>query len=542
MPNVVKKKLLTEDDLLNFCQEQKFVKFNSKDTGYQLALKVPTTFEVDNAVDENHRGMMKLKFKIFHTGLNRNKSYVSKEAAEKAMGTIADRPVLAAIHQLDDGSWDFEGHEMEIILDSDGNREIKYIESQVGSFSSEPAFWEHDDELNKDYVCAYAYISEEYTRACEIIRQKQGSKNSCELFIDDFSFNAKEKYLELNDFYVNASTLLGSHDDGTQIQEGMEGSRADIADFSVDHNSVKFDKDEKIIELLENMNKLLANFSDDKNNQKGGTTGKMFEELLKKYNKTVEDITFEYENLSDEELEAKFTEMFENDNTGTGDGNEPSGEGNNGGNSGPEGNPGGEEQTFTKMTRTYELSHDDIRYALYQLLSTYEDSDNDWYFINAVYDDHFTYENWNGDKIFGQKYIKDGDNVAFDGERYNLHRELLTDSEFAELQSMRSNYAALKEFKETAEKNELHNQREAILSDEKYSVLAENEAFSELKNNMDNYSLTDLEKEAKVIFADYVASVGEFSAKENKASGIKMFGNMNSKSKPKKRYGSLFDI
>lgn len=542
MPNVVKKKLLTEDDLLNFCQEQKFVKFSSKDTGYQLALKVPTTFEVDNAVDENHRGMMKLKFKIFHIGLNRNKSYVSKEAAEKAMGTIADRPVLAAIHQLDDGSWDFEGHEMEIILDGDGNREIKYIESQVGSFSSEPAFWEHDDELNKDYVCAYAYISEEYTRACEIIRQKQGSKNSCELFIDDFSFNAKEKYLELNDFYVNASTLLGSHDDGTQIQEGMEGSRADIADFSVDHNSVKFDKDEKIIELLENMNKLLANFSDDKNNQKGGTTGKMFEELLKKYNKTVEDITFEYENLSDEELEAKFTEMFENDNTGTGDGNEPSGEGNNGGNSGPEGNPGGEEQTFTKMTRTYELSHDDIRYALYQLLSTYEDSDNDWYFINAVYDDHFTYENWNGDKIFGQKYIKDGDNVAFDGERYNLHRELLTDSEFAELQSMRSNYAALKEFKETAEKNELHNQREAILSDEKYFVLAENEAFSELKNNMDNYSLTDLEKEAKVIFADYVASVGEFSAKENKANGIKMFGNMNSKSKPKKRYGSLFDI
>mgnify|MGYP006983164223 CR=1 FL=1 len=535
MPNVVKKKLLTEDDLLNFCQEQKFVKFNSKDTGYQLALKVPTTFEVDNAVDENHRGMMKLKFKIFHTGLNRNKSYVSKEAAEKAMGTIADRPVLAAIHQLDDGSWDFEGHEMEIILDGDGNREIKYIESQVGSFSSEPAFWEHDDELNKDYVCAYAYISEEYTRACEIIRQKQGSKNSCELFIDDFSFNAKEKYLELNDFYVNASTLLGSHDDGTQIQEGMEGSRADIADFSVDHNSVKFDKDEKIIELLENMNKLLANFSDDKNNQKGGTTGKMFEELLKKYNKTVEDITFEYENLSDEELEAKFAEMFENDNTGTG-------EGNNGGNSGPEGNPGGEEQTFEKMTRTYELSHDDIRYALYQLLSTYEDSDNDWYFINAVYDDHFTYENWNGDKIFGQKYEKDGDNVAFDGERYNLHRELLTDSEFAELQSMRSNYTALKEFKETAEKNELHNQREAILSDEKYSVLAENEAFAELKNNMDNYSLTDLEKEAKVIFADYVASVGEFSAKENKASGIKMFGNMNSKSKPKKRYGSLFDI
>ena len=52
-----------------------------------------TTFEIDDTVDENHRGMMRLKFRIFHTGLNRNKSYVSKDAAEKAMNTIADRPV-----------------------------------------------------------------------------------------------------------------------------------------------------------------------------------------------------------------------------------------------------------------------------------------------------------------------------------------------------------------------------------------------------------------------------------------------------------------
>lgn len=39
MPKVIKKKILTEDDLLKFCQEQKFAKFSSKDTGYQLALK-----------------------------------------------------------------------------------------------------------------------------------------------------------------------------------------------------------------------------------------------------------------------------------------------------------------------------------------------------------------------------------------------------------------------------------------------------------------------------------------------------------------------
>lgn len=567
MSKVIKKKILTEDDLLKFCQEQKFAKFSSKDTGYQLALKVPTTFEVDDTVDDNHRGMMKLKFRIFHTGLNRNKSYVSKESAEKAMNTIADRPVLAAIHQLDDGTWDFEGHEMEIVTDDKGNEELRYIESQVGSFSSEPAFWEHDDSLDKDYVCAYAYISEEYTRACEIIRAKQGSKNSCELFIDELSYNAKEKYLELNDFYVNASTLLGSRDDGTEIQEGMEGSRADIADFSVKNNSVKFDKDEKMIELLENLNKTLSNFNKEQNpvqtlSKEGGTNNNMtkFEELLAKYGKTAEDVTFDYAEMSDEELEAKFAEMFDDnnsdgDNSDDGESGEPSndGEGDEGA-SDPEDNSNGEgeSQNFEKLVRTFEISHEDTRYALYQLLSEYETADNEWYFINSVYDNHFTYENWNGDKIFGQNYTKDGDNVAFDGERYNLHRELLTDSEFAELQSMRSNYAALKEFKETAEKNELKAQKEEIINSDKYAVLAEkneegkytNEAFAKLVSEMDNYSLSDLETQIKVIHSDYVAEHSNFSASTdttNKTGSVKLFSNLNGKSKPKKRYGNLFD-
>lgn len=555
MSKVIKKKILTEDDLLKFCQEQNFAKFSSKDTGYQLALKVPTTFEIDDIVDDNHRGMMRLKFRIFHTGLNRNKSYVSKESAEKAMNTIADRPVLAAIHQLDDGTWDFEGHEMEIVKDEKGNEELRYIESQVGSFSSEPAFWEHDDSLDKDYVCAYAYISEEYTKACEIIRAKQGSKNSCELFIDELSYNAKEKYLELNDFYVNASTLLGSHNDGTEIQEGMEGSRADIADFSVNNNSVKFDKDEKMIELLENLNRTLSNFNKEQTlvqtkSKEGGTNNKMtkFEELLAKYGKTAEDITFDYAGMSDEDLEAKFAEMFDEDNSDEDNSdNEESGtpsndeEGDGEETSEPDSDEG-EGQTFEKIVRKYEISHEDTRYALYQLLVEYEAADNDWYFINAVYDDHFTYENWDGNKIFGQNYTKDGDNVAFDGERYNLHRELLTDSEFAELQSMRSNYAALKEFKETVEKNELRAKKEELLSNKKYSILESDEKFINLKNNMDNYSLEELEREAKVIKADYVDNMGIFALNDNsepigKTRALKLTSNKEPKKQP---YGNIF--
>lgn len=562
MPKVIKKKILTEDDLLKFCQEQKFAKFSSKDTDYQLALKVPTTFEVDDTVDENHRGMMRLKFRIFHTGLNRNKSYVSKEAAEKAMNTIADRPVLAAIHQLDDGSWDFEGHEMEIVKDDKGNEEHRYIESQVGSFSSEPAFWEHDDNLDKDYVCAYAYISEEYTKACEIIRAKQGSKNSCELFIDELSYNAKEKYLELNDFYVNASTLLGSHEDGTEIQEGMEGSRADIADFSVNNNSVKFDKDEKMIELLENLNKTLSNFNKEQTpvqtqSKEGGTNNKMtkFEELLAKYGKTAEDVTFDYAEMSDEELEAKFAEMFDNDNSdGDNSDNGESGETSNDGEGDGEcsSNPDGDEgESISKnelFNRLFEISFDDVKYALNNLCSVYR-NDSEWCYVSQVYENYFIMEDWDSNKYYKQSYEKDGDNISLSGERIEMFAMLLTESEKLSIEDMRSNYAALKEFKETAEKNELHAQKEAIINTDNYSVLTEKDSegnyvnadFAELVKTMDNYSVEDFETKVKVMHSDYMSAHTNFSSTDtNKNTNtVKMFTNVNSTKKKNSRYGNL---
>ena len=109
---------------------------------------------------------------------------------------------------------------------------------------------------------------------------------------------------------------------------------------------------------------------------------------------------------------------------------------------------------------------------------------------------------------------------------------------------MRSNYAELKAFKENVEKNELHSKKESLLADEKYSVLSDNEAFTELKKNMDNYSLDDLETKAKVIFADYVSSVGNFSlnsSNENKSHSIQLFGNPNTRRNSRSgRYGDIF--
>ena len=146
MGNQKKKRLLSIEDLVKFCEEQKLYSFNSKETGYKLSVQVPANFEVDENIDDDHRGMLKLKFRIFHTGLNRNGSYVSEDAAKNAMPTIKNRPILAYIHQLDDGSWDFESHNMEYIAHEDGTYEIEYLEKQIGSFDESEPFFEYDEE------------------------------------------------------------------------------------------------------------------------------------------------------------------------------------------------------------------------------------------------------------------------------------------------------------------------------------------------------------------------------------------------------------
>ena len=344
----------------------------------------------------------------------------------------------------------------------------------------------------------------------------------------------------------------------------MEGSRADIADFSVNNNSVKFDKDEKMIELLENLNKTLSNFNKEQTrvqtqSKEGGTYNKMtkFEELLAKYGKTAEDITFDYAEMSDEELEAKFAEMFDNgnsdgDNSDNGESGEPSndGEGEGEGASDADGDEGGNISKNELFNKLFEISFDEIRYALNNLCSVYR-NDSEWCYVSQVYENYFIMEDWDSDKYYKQSYEKDGDNISLSGERIEMFAMLLTESEKLSIEDMRSNYAALKEFKEIAEKNELHAQKEAIINANNYSVLTEKDSegnyvnadFAELVKTMDNYSVEDFETKVKVMHSDYMSAHANFSSTDTKknTNSVKILTNMNKKSKPKKNYGNLFD-
>lgn len=313
-----KKKLLTIEDLVKFCENQKLTSFSAKESGYQLAVQVPAVFKkVDKEVEDD--SLLYCILKTCHIGLNRNGSYISEESMKEAMPTLKYKPILCNFTETEDGL-DFTSHDMEI--DDDGN--IIYIERQVGCFTADEPYLEYDKEKDKTYVMAYAAIPRDYTDAASVIERKDGTKVSVELSINEMSFNSREKYLQLDSFVFSGCTLLGVNPDtGQEIGEGMEGSRLDIADFSQENNSIMNYSEEnqinnKLIETLEALNNTLSKFninqaelSAEKTFEEGGNEiVTKLEELMQKYNKTESDIDFEIEGLSDEELETKFAEAF----------------------------------------------------------------------------------------------------------------------------------------------------------------------------------------------------------------------------------------
>ena len=179
------------------------------------------------------------------------------------------------------------------------------------------------------------------------------------------------------------------------------------------------------------------------------------------------------------------------------------------------------------------MSHSDIAYGLYTLLESYCELDNDWFDIKAVYDDRFVFQGWFTGKIYGQKYTKDGDTVALDGERYNLHEELLTDSEYAQLTDMRSNYSAIQTELSTYKAAEEKADKMTVFEDESYAQFLETPEFKELMESVDQYSKEELEDKANITFSKLVKKNKTFALEtttEEKPKAVFAFGRIETKS------------
>ena len=509
------RKLLTLDDLYRFYStKKKSMKFDSNKSGEPIVVQVEGKMIFEQ--DENTEGLTAVTLQACHTEKNLNKSSISFETMQnKMLPTFKNRPILGYIHDVD-GEPQFYGHNMHIDEDTD---ELIYDEIAVGIIpESNNARLEYDSKEDRYNVFVDGYIFNDYTKATQILEREQELSVSVEIAVKSMSYDVKTKVLNIDDGYFSGVTILGVDEEGNTIRPGMSGSNIKLKDFSESNNSIFSDMTDeehsKLIETLERLNTTLSELNINKtqnfsNNEKEGGSESVtkLEELLSKYNKTVDELDFEIEGLSDEELETKFAEAFDDNSgeegtEGTDNGESSEGEGtdnsivNNGEDPASEGeeNPEANTAEFTgeftenpvndnsetpKFSKTFELSHEDIRSALYQLLMPYEEADNDWYWIVEVFDNHFIYEGCLGN-YWGQNYTKDGDTVAFEGERYELYLEFLTSSQKAELDRMRSNYSSIEAELNKYKEAEAYADKMTVFEDESYSNYLETDEFKEL--------------------------------------------------------------
>lgn len=534
------KKLLTIDDLVKFCQDNKFYNFNAKTSGYQLAIQVPSTFEVDNNKDNT---LLFCKVKLYHIGENRNHSSVTRDAAEKSLSTIAYKPLLANFCEID-GVKDFTSHDMTI--NEDGS--VNYVERQIGCFTSDTPEIKHDEETDKDFVYARVAIPRDYTDACEIIERKNGTKVSVELLVNEMSYSVEDKVLQLDDIVVSGATCLGRNPEtGEFVEEGMRGARLDIESFSNTNNSIvnsfSIDVNTKLVEILGKLDNTLSNFN--KNNTEEGVRGEMnhFDELLEKYGFAKEDLDFDYENMSDEELDTAFEEFKNKFN----DEGEPDGE--DGSESGEDEGTVSTSENFVKNFKI-EVSHEDIRYALYNLIAEYDEMDGDWYGIYSVYDDYFVMQGWCNGKFYKQSYSIDGENISLEGERTELFQMLLTESEKIAVDKLRSDYAELetkynelKTFKDNYDAAEAKAKKDEVFANEAYEEIRESDEFKALVSDADKYSVEELQDKCDLLYAAHEkAKFRAFSAENGSSKPAAMrFSVKTTDEANKKPYGDLFN-
>lgn len=508
----MRKRLMTLADLYGYYSSQNVNQtFSCKgNQDEEIIVQVGGTmqFSKENATE----GMYPARVQLNFIGDNLNGSSIKMKAQENALSSSKFRPLLAYIHEVD-GEPQFYGHNMH--KDDEGN--VVYDEVPVGVIIEE-AHIEHDDEYDKDYAVAEAYVWEAYSRAPEILERDEKCDCSVELCIREMSYDAKSKVLNLDNFYYSGCTMLGMDDEGNKVEPAMPGSNVTLKDFSTKNADYS---NEKVIESLEEIKNILSNFN-IQNLKEGGKPVK-FEELLEKYGKTVEDVTFDYEGMSDEELEVAFAEAFAEDEGEQGDDAQeeaPASDENSETDPEPTEDENAEvepiaENSVDEFSLKFSLNHgEEIKefsvslsekiYAMWSLVNeTYGELDNDYYDVDVYEEDKYVdMHGWFTGKSYRQQFKTKNDNYQLVGDRVQVYAKYLTEDEINQLENMKANYSILED---KVGKYESEPDKIEILKKECYAKIADTKEYQDLLKEDAHFdmSVEEVEKAADAILLQY---------------------------------------
>lgn len=460
--------------------------------------------------------------KIAYEGDNRNKSHISKEAFIKSLPTIYNCPLVCNYDRETDT---LGGHDMEVVRDGDGALRIINSTTPVGCIPESAKTWfeevEEDDGTVHEYLFAEALLwkrQEAYKKLKEdgVVSQsmeitiKEGKMVDGILHIEDFEFTAF-CLINVEPCYESASLEMFSCENfKQQLSEMMQ-------DLKEEFNLVNTSKDVD--------NKHPQEFSTE-----GGTEvldKKM--ELVAEYGIDIEKLDFSIEDLTEEELKAKFEEM-KNDDSGAdpepnADPKPTNTDDNNDDDKDPK--PNADDQKFAL---TGEIVDELYRVLAEQKIEREWGECTRYQYVDCDFDAKEVYcwdtVDW---LLYGFTYSMDGDAIIIDFESKKRKKYAIVDfdegnqpSPFAEvfaqleeklkdsseweakynaasstMESMQTELSELRQFKADTDKATADAEREAILS--QFEDLAGIEAFELLRDNCSEYDAETLEEKCYAI-------------------------------------------
>lgn len=559
-----KRNIMTLDDFYNFLvsKNQSF-KFSKEKEGvdFIIGLDGNLTFNKSTLKD----GLVSIHLKAAHCGKNRNHSKIPEASMKRNLNSIKNRPILAYMHQIEiDGETKdvFGWHAMH----EDNNGNIIYDEIPCGHIPSDakPTLV-YDAETDKDYIEVDGYLYDEYTKAVEILEDAEGQcPVSVEIDVLDFSYDANEKLLSIDDFIFKGTTILGYFEDGTEVQPAMEGANITLMNFNMNESSSEINQ----------------------NSMKGGNEEmNLFEQLLEQYNVTTEDVTFDYENMSDEELTAKFEEVFgsaeeASDSTPTKnfDGEETGGEQTGNEQTGEQtgeqddddddDDDDEEEETvindevpvkkkinssedednivnYSVNGKEFSVSLNDKIYALSSLVNdAYSEADNAYYSV-IVYDKELVMVDCWAGSAYRQSYSERSGVFSLKGDRVPVHAIYVTDTEEQKLDEIRSKYSVISAELEKYQKAEEQTKKENIINSSDWELISNTEEFAQIKEHFSDYSVEDLQTKCDNLLLSYIKKNNSKMSEVPKDTSTKhtfgVFRFPETGSVENKRYGNLFD-
>ncbi|MDD4156591.1 MAG: hypothetical protein PHY08_08480 [Candidatus Cloacimonetes bacterium] len=256
--------------------------------------------------------------RIAYHGLNRNNSFISKESFERNIKSMYNCPVVtnydrSAIDE-NDNKGDFGSHDAHLEMEKDEDGNIKSIEIvndtyPIGVVYESADYWwdEIEDESGiHEYLCTNVILWKRQD-AYNKLKEDKIFNHSMEIEVTNGYFS-EIGYYEIIDFQFTAFCILSN-----SIEPCFEGSNIQL----FNKNDFKVQFTEMMKELKDTAHIFFKNQSSNleveniKTLEEGGkilVDEKL--EILKKYNLTVEQLSFNIDEISLEDLESKINEQF----------------------------------------------------------------------------------------------------------------------------------------------------------------------------------------------------------------------------------------